>query len=102
MSPRSAGACVGCGQGIAPGTPDIPREKAGELQQRAWAPPMAGAAEDKQLVYLRKKMAEAKRINGERAIVGLPPYKPGWVSAQFKMMFGDWPSRELLSRAESG
>ena len=102
MNPRSAAACVGCGVDIAPGTPDIPREKAGELQQRSWSPPMAGAAEDRQLVYLRKKMAEAKRINGERAIVGLPPYKPGWVSAQFKMMFGDWPSRELMSRAEGG
>ncbi len=101
MSPRSATACVGCGASIAPGEPDIPREKAGELQQRAWSPPLAGAAEDRQVAYLRRKLAEVKRINCERALVGMPPYKPGWVGAQFKMMFGDWPSRELMSRAES-
>jgi DNA repair protein RadD len=101
MSPRSARACVGCGGDIAPGEPDIPREKAGELQQRAWSPPMAGAAEDRQLVYLRRKLAEVKRINCERMLAGMPPYKPGWAGAQFKMMFGDWPSRELMSRAES-
>lgn len=101
MSPRSATACVGCGRDIAPGEPDIPREKAGELQQRAWSPPLAGAPEDRQVAYLRRKMAEVKRINCERALVGMPPYKAGWVGAQFKMMFGDWPSRELMRRAES-
>ena len=101
MSPRSATACVGCGAAIAPGDPDIPREKAGELQQRSWSPPMAGAAEDRQLVYLKRKLAEVKRINCERMLVGMPPYKPGWVGAQFKMMFGDWPSRDLMSRAEN-
>lgn len=101
MSPRSATACVGCGKDIAPGEPDIPHEKAGELQQRAWSPPLAGAAEDRQLSYLKKKMAEVKRINCERTLLGTPPYKAGWVGAQFKMMFGDWPSKDLMRRAES-
>jgi hypothetical protein len=45
-------------------------------------------------------MAEVKRINGERALVGMPPYKAGWVGAQFKMMFGDWPSLDLMRMAE--
>jgi hypothetical protein len=61
---------------------------------------MAGAAEDRQVAYLRRKMAEVKRINGERALVGMPPYKAGWVGAQFKMMFGDWPSLDLMRMAE--
>lgn len=99
VSPPRATACVGCGAPIVVGAANIPKESAGELRERAWSPPMAGAPEARQVDYLRRKRAEWRRVCADRVAAGKPPYKPGWVSAQFKMMFGVWPSAEVLKAA---
>lgn len=102
VSPPSARVCVGCDRPIVRGAADLPREAEAVLTERRWEPPLRGTDEAAELRTLRRIVAKKTAIDRDRTAQGKPPYKDGWIGAQFRMMHGRWPEGDLLRKALDG